>query len=63
MFESESNTVDKPTVKAPLKGTDQNDFAPNQNSAYSDEEEFATGLPSWDLVPPTTVIRRVKRPV
>lgn len=35
----------------------------SKNYKVEDKNEFAAGLPAWDLLPPQVVIRRVKRSI
>ena len=63
MPENENSNVAVPEDEKDWKETSETGFSSPSNSNYSQEDEFAAGLPSWDLVPSATVIRRVKRTV
>lgn len=58
MSESENFIVRRSSVENKEKGSFEQKSSLNSNQQL---DEFASGLPSWDLVPPQMVIKRVKR--
>ncbi len=41
--------------------TNTQNFVINDKKSSQHDDEFASSLPQWDLLPPTAVIKRVRR--